>query len=80
MKDTVDAGTDIFYIGQYLQPSRKHLPVARYVEPDEFDDYRNKGLELGFKVVVSAPLVRSSYHSDEQEKFISRRGAENAER
>jgi lipoyl synthase len=70
MQDALQAGVDIFTIGQYLQPSKKHLPVSRYVEPTEFDDYRRWGLNKGFKVVVSAPLVRSSYHSDEQERFV----------
>jgi lipoyl synthase len=72
MRDALDAGCDILYIGQYLQPTKKHLPVHRYVEPAEFDDYRSKGLEMGFKVVVSAPLVRSSYHSDEQAAFVTK--------
>ena len=70
MKDALQAGCDIFFIGQYLQPSRQHLPVFRYVAPDEFDKYRLEGLSMGFKVVVSAPLVRSSYHSEEQEAYV----------
>ena len=72
MGDAIAAGVDIFYIGQYLQPSRKHLSVSRYVEPEEFDRFRETGLRLGFKVVVSAPLVRSSYHSEEQAEYVSR--------
>ena len=75
MSDALKAGCDILYIGQYLQPSRKHLPVLRYVEPGEFDDYRQRGLKMGFKVVVSAPLVRSSYHSEEQAAYVATRGA-----
>ena len=70
MRDAFKAGCDILYIGQYLQPSRRHHPVVRYVEPAEFDAYREQGLKMGFKVVVSAPLVRSSYHSEEQERFV----------
>lgn len=73
MKEAVAAGCDIFYAGQYLQPTRGHLPVDRYVEPGEFDFFTKKGLELGFQVVVAGPLVRSSYHSEEQERFVGRR-------
>jgi lipoic acid synthetase len=58
------AGVDILTIGQYLQPSRKHLPVSRYVHPDEFAELRQIGYELGFDYVESGPLVRSSYHSE----------------
>ena len=54
---------DIVTIGQYLQPSKKHLPVQRYITPDEFDLYKQKGLALGFKHVESGALVRSSYHA-----------------
>jgi lipoic acid synthetase len=72
MRDALIAGCDILYIGQYLQPTKKHLPVHRYVEPAEFDEYRAKGLKMGFNVVVSAPLVRSSYHSDEQTAFVAK--------
>jgi lipoic acid synthetase len=70
MRDADSAGCHILYIGQYLQPSADHLPVHRYVEPDEFAMYREEGLKTGFKVVVSAPLVRSSYHSEEQTRFL----------
>jgi len=66
MQQIVDRGVSIFNIGQYLQPTKKHLKVNRYVNPDTFDLYRIKGLEMGFKVVESGPLVRSSYHADEQ--------------
>jgi len=52
---------DVVTIGQYLQPSKKHLSVKRFVTPDEFDEYRNIGLSLGFKHVESSALVRSSY-------------------
>ena len=56
---------DLATIGQYLPPSEHHLPLHRYVEPAEFDMYRQKGLEMGFQRVESAPLVRSSYHAGE---------------
>jgi lipoyl synthase len=73
MNDALAAGVEILYIGQYLQPTRRHLAVHRYVEPSEFEAYREKGLALGFPVVVSGPLVRSSYHSDEQDAHVRRR-------
>jgi lipoic acid synthetase len=60
------ADTDIMTIGQYLQPTRNHLPIDRWVTPAMFDAYRADGLALGFKVVESGPLVRSSYHAEEQ--------------
>ena len=69
MQEVVEAGVEIFTIGQYLQPTRKHLPVARYVENHEFLKYKEEGLKLGFKVVESGPLVRSSYHADEQARL-----------
>jgi len=56
--------TDVATIGQYLQPTRRHLPVAEYVEPRQFDAYRDYGLALGFQTVFSGPLVRSSYMAD----------------
>ncbi len=71
MQDAAKTGCNIFYIGQYLQPSKQHLAVERYVTPDEFEQYKRWGLEMGFDVVVSAPLVRSSYHSDEQDAFLA---------
>lgn len=75
MADLVGAGCEIFFLGQYLQPTKAHLPVCRYVPPEEFEEYRRAGLEAGFKVVISAPLVRSSYHSEEQMAFLERRRA-----
>jgi lipoic acid synthetase len=66
MKDLREAACDILTLGQYLQPTKDHLPVDRYVHPDEFAVYREKGLALGFRVVQSGPLVRSSYHAEEQ--------------
>ena len=70
MKEVVDLGVEIFTIGQYLQPTIKHLPVDRYVADHEFEDYKQIGLKLGFRVVESGPLVRSSYHADEQARLI----------
>ncbi len=60
------ADTDILTIGQYLQPTRNHLPIDRWVTPETFERYREQGLARGFKVVESGPMVRSSYHADEQ--------------
>ena len=71
MKEIVDLGVVIFTIGQYLQPTKGHLEVKRYVEDEEFLFYKQKGLELGFQVVESGPLVRSSYHADEQARLVS---------
>jgi lipoic acid synthetase len=65
------ADTDILTIGQYLQPTRNHLPVDRWVEPEMFDTYRQWGLDAGFAVVESGPLVRSSYHAEEQAERLS---------
>ena len=69
MNQILDTGVTIFTIGQYLQPSKKHLPVIRYVKEQEFRDYKKIGLDLGFDVVESGPLVRSSYHADEQARI-----------
>lgn len=65
MKDCVEAGVEIFTLGQYLQPSAWHLPVIDYVTPEQFKEYERIGLELGFKYVASGPLVRSSYRAGE---------------
>jgi lipoic acid synthetase len=62
--DLHSAGADVATIGQYLQPTRHNLPVTEYVEPAQFDSYRDYGLSLGFKMVFSGPLVRSSYMAD----------------
>jgi lipoyl synthase len=64
MRDLRGVGCDILTIGQYLQPTKNHLPVERYVHPDEFVMYREKGYEMGFRHVESGPLVRSSYHAE----------------
>ncbi len=66
MKDAADHGIRIMTIGQYLQPSLKHHPVLRYVEPAEFDELAEVGRELGIEWVESGPMVRSSYHAREQ--------------
>ena len=71
MSEIVDLGVEIFTIGQYLQPTKDHLSVERYVEDEEFQYYKQRGLELGFKVVESGSLVRSSYHADEQARLVS---------
>jgi lipoic acid synthetase len=64
MKDLRENDVDVITIGQYLQPTKKHLEVERFVHPDEFAELRDIGYELGFDYVESGPLVRSSYHSD----------------
>ncbi len=64
MKDLLEQGVDILTIGQYLQPSKKHLPVAEFVTPQKFEEYKRIGEDLGFGHVESGPLVRSSYHAE----------------
>jgi lipoic acid synthetase len=64
MKDLVAVGTDVLTLGQYLQPTKKHLPVQRFVHPDEFAELREIGYTIGLDYVESGPLVRSSYHSE----------------
>jgi lipoic acid synthetase len=66
MQDLRQVNCAMLTLGQYLQPSRDHLPVDRYVEPAEFEQLRRAGLELGFDHVEAGPLVRSSYHAAEQ--------------
>tara|TARA_A100001035_G_C27774190_1_gene498053 strand:+ start:501 stop:1415 length:915 start_codon:yes stop_codon:yes gene_type:complete len=68
MKDLRNVGVSIMTIGQYLQPSKKHLPVVDFISPEKFSEFRDIGLSLGFRHVESSPLVRSSYHA---EKHIS---------
>lgn len=65
MRDCLAAGVEIFTLGQYLQPSPRHLPVIEYVTPEQFKIYEKVGLELGFRYVASGPLVRSSYRAGE---------------
>ena len=71
MRDLRDWDVDILTIGQYLQPSRQHLPIEKYYSLEEFAALKKFGLEIGFKWVESAPLVRSSYHAIEQVKALS---------
>lgn len=66
MQDLRAVDVDIMTLGQYLQPTKHHLPVERYVTPEEFAEWKAIGLSLGFAHVESGPLVRSSYHADEQ--------------
>lgn len=66
MEDMAAHKVDMVTLGQYLQPSREHLAVERFVHPDEFDEYALIGKEMGFRHVASGPLVRSSYHADKQ--------------
>src|SRR5690606_10667915 len=61
MGDLREAGVDVVTIGQYLQPSKKHLPVKQFILPEQFENYRDIGLEMGFRHVESGALVRSSY-------------------
>lgn len=72
MQDLANIDVDILTLGQYLQPSKKHLPIDRYYTPTEFDKLREIGLEMGFKWVESGPLVRSSYHADQQVRELSK--------
>lgn len=64
LRDLREADVDVATIGQYLQPTRRNMPVAEYVSPQQFDAYRDFGLSIGFKMVFSGPLVRSSYMAD----------------
>ena len=74
VKDTmiqiVDLGVQIFTIGQYLQPTKKHLKVEKYISKEKFEEYKVFGKSIGFKIVESGPLVRSSYRADEQARTI----------
>jgi len=72
MKYVRNFGVEIFNIGQYLQPTINHLPVNRYVDPEIFLLYKKYGYEIGFKVVESGPLVRSSYHADQQARSYNK--------
>src|ERR1700724_3517988 len=68
MEDIVAQGTHILTLGQYLQPTPEHLPLERYVHPDEFAEFKRLGEQMGFRHVEAGPLVRSSYHAFEQEE------------
>jgi lipoyl synthase len=72
MRDLADRKVDILTIGQYLSPSKTHLPVERFYLPEEFDRFKEIGLEMGFQWVESGPLVRSSYRADQQVRALSK--------
>jgi lipoic acid synthetase len=65
LNDLLDAGCRILTLGQYLQPSAEHLPVERFISPEEFEQWQKRAFEMGFREVASGPLVRSSYHAGE---------------
>jgi lipoic acid synthetase len=71
MCDQRQWGVDILTVGQYLQPSKKHLPIERYYTLEEFEEIKRYGYEIGFRWVESGPLVRSSYHAAEQVRALS---------
>ena len=71
MRDLREIDVDILTIGQYLQPSRQHIPIDRYYTPKEFEEFERLGLEMGFKWVESGPLVRSSYNAEAQARALS---------
>jgi len=71
MRDLADRKVDILTLGQYLQPSKQHLPIDRYVPLEEFAELKQIGLELGFRWVESGPLVRSSYNADRQARALA---------
>jgi lipoic acid synthetase len=68
MQDIAAQGTHILTLGQYMQPTPEHLPIERYVHPDEFAEFKKLGEAMGIKHVEAGPLVRSSYHAFEQEQ------------
>ncbi|MGR8941931.1 MAG: lipoyl synthase [Gammaproteobacteria bacterium] len=70
MRDLLDHGCTMLTLGQYLQPSKAHLPVTSYITPEQFDEYGRTARAMGFEQVASAPLVRSSYHADLQAKGV----------
>jgi lipoyl synthase len=72
MRDLRSAQVDLLAIGQYLQPTqlKRHVPVAEYVEPSQFDLYKQEGMRMGFRYVASGPLVRSSYKAWEAELVL----------
>jgi len=72
MKDLRKVRIDVLTIGQYMQPSKDHHPVMKYIHPDEFKEYKNIGHKMGFKIVESAPLVRSSFHAEKVKKMIKK--------
>ncbi len=75
LRDLRESEVDVATIGQYLQPTRRNLPVAEYIRPEQFDAYREYGLSIGFRMVFSGPLVRSSYMADLVNEEAARRPA-----
>jgi lipoic acid synthetase len=75
LRDVLAADADVATIGQYLQPTRRNLPVADFVRPALFDAYRDYGLLIGFKMVFSGPFVRSSYMADDVSERAARANA-----
>jgi lipoic acid synthetase len=71
MKDWRRSHVDLVTLGQYMQPTDKHLPVERFVHPDRFKYFESEGLAMGFASVFSGPLVRSSYHAEEQAELVA---------
>jgi lipoic acid synthetase len=71
MRDLRSVDVDILTVGQYLQPSHEHAPIARYYRPEEFEMFKERGYEMGFRWVESAPLVRSSYKAEAQARALS---------
>jgi lipoic acid synthetase len=71
MRDLRAHGCELLTIGQYLQPSRHHLPVLRFVTPEEFEQFARAAREMGFRNVASGPMVRSSYHAEQQAAGLS---------
>ena len=76
LQDLGAIGVNILTIGQYLQPSAKHAKIDRWVRPEEFQHWKEYGLALGFDVIESGPLVRSSYHAEEQSARYKEEAAE----
>ncbi|MDD3840785.1 MAG: lipoyl synthase [Clostridia bacterium] len=72
MNDLLEVDCDMLTIGQYLAPSKKHHPVIEYIHPDQFERYKKIGMDLGFRFVASAPLVRSSYNAQEVTRMIAK--------
>ena len=72
LEDMLQAGCRILTLGQYLQPSKNHLAVERFIPPEEFEAWREKALKMGFAEVASGPFVRSSYHAQELFQEVTR--------
>ena len=71
IQDLAQIGLNVLTLGQYLQPSAEYAPIKRWATPDEFDNWKREALEMGIDVVESGPLVRSSYHAEEQSAQFS---------